>query len=46
MPLQILDRVDPTNTNVYVGNLAPHLTGEGLGADALHCCGYEALYMH
>jgi RNA recognition motif-containing protein len=24
---QLLDRADPTNTNVYVGNLAPHLTG-------------------
>jgi nucleolysin TIA-1/TIAR len=24
----ILDRADPTNTNVYVGNLAPQLTGE------------------
>lgn len=25
-PCQILDRADPTNTNVYVGNLAPQLT--------------------
>lgn len=24
----LLDRADPTNTNVYVGNLAPQLTGE------------------
>lgn len=27
MDPHILDRADPTNTNVYVGNLAPALTG-------------------
>lgn len=27
-PAQILDRADPTNTNVYVGNLSPSLSGE------------------
>lgn len=26
--MQILDRADPTNTNVYVGNLSPSLSGE------------------
>jgi hypothetical protein len=29
MDPQILDRADPTNTNVYVGNLSPSLPGEG-----------------
>lgn len=33
--VQILDRADPTNTNVYVGNLATHLTGEALEADPM-----------
>ena len=27
MDPQVLDRADPSNTNVYVGNLAPVLSG-------------------
>lgn len=36
MDPQLLDKADPTNTNVYVGNLSPELSGEG-GTLLLRC---------
>lgn len=37
-----LDRADPSNTNVYVGNLAPSLSGEAApeGKEGEECEGY------
>lgn len=43
MDPQILDRVDPTNTNVYVGNLAAHLNGEQTWLLLLLCGGFRRL---
>lgn len=39
--LQLLDKAEPTNTNVYVGNLAPELSGEQGGG--LSCAGQPEL---